>query len=415
MDWLMLVWQKNNSIWLRRKKLSMKNKLAVILGAGFSRPMGLPLANDIKERFDRNQKGKLLNFSSSEWMWVDGKSDIDKHNGSICPESKVYPYILNEVIDKYKVENGIFENYELFYQWVNDISKNKVLKEEIYKKAKSNFISDYPSIKNYIPKYEGDTHPLLFRFKNDSDLSNITNIINYLIADLLRFSQAQFKSSLFEYESFFGYINKFHEVDIFTLNHDLLLENLCKAYGTAYSRGFTKQNSEIHYQDGGTPIAVFKDAFDKPIRIHKLHGSLDFYRFAHFVQREKIHLEPTGEYNYFTTANYREKHFAIRVNPETGETLQDLNSDIIPKFITGTDKTKIIENDIMYSVLFERFEKCITNTENVFISGYSFGDNHINNEFKKRNDLKIINQNPGCEYPFEADNILNIKFLSDLK
>jgi len=38
----------------------MKNNLVVILGAGFSRPVGLPLANEIKERFDRDQKDKLL-------------------------------------------------------------------------------------------------------------------------------------------------------------------------------------------------------------------------------------------------------------------------------------------------------------------------------------------------------------------
>ena len=393
----------------------MPTKLVVILGAGFSRPLGLPLAYDIKERFDRNQKGRLLTFSSSEWMWEDGKSDVDKHNGSIGSDNTVYSYILNEAIKQYKLEKGSFENYELFYQWIQDVSLSNEVKNKVYESAKSELLKDFPFINDFIPEYEGDTSPYLYRLGNDSDLSRLSSIVNYLIADLLGFTEAQFSSKLHEYERFIEYIKSFDEADIFTLNHDLLLENLLDAYGLEYSRGFTKENSEIHYQDEGTPLASFKDAFDKPIRVYKLHGSLDFYRFEHYVQGEKLYLEPTGEYNYFTTTNYREKHFAVRVNPKTGETIQDLNSDIVPKFITGTNKTKIIENDLMYSVLFERYEKSISEVENLFISGYSFGDEHINNELKKRNDLNTVNQNPGCEYPFEADNILNLKFLSDLK
>lgn len=392
----------------------MGNNLVVILGAGFSRPTGLPLANDIRERFDRDQRKKLLLFGSSEWTWVDGKRDVDKHNGSIDPDNTVYSYILNEAIKKYKSEKGSFDNYELFYQWINDISFSQDIKGQIYENAKSELLNDYPFIGEFKPEYEGDTSPYLYSFKNDSSLSKLSGIVNYLIADLLSYSNSQFNTSLHEYGQFFTYIRGFQEVDIFTLNHDLLLENLCKAYGAKYSRGFTKQDSEIHYQDEGTSIAVFKGTFDKPIRIHKLHGSLDFYRFEHYIKGEKPYLEPTGEYNYFTTTNYREKHFAIRVDPETKKTLQDLNSDIIPKFITGTDKTKIIKNDLMYSVLFKRFEKCVAETENILISGYSFGDKHINNELQKREDFEVINQNPGNEYPYVASNISNIKYLSEL-
>lgn len=392
----------------------MGNNLVVILGAGFSRPAGLPLANDIKERFDRNQKGKLLQFGSSEWTWADGKRDVDKHNGSISTESTIYPYILNEAIEQYKLEKGSFDNYELFSQWIHDISSNDVIKSCIYEKSKAKLLNDYPSIRNYKPEYDGDAHPFLYRFTNDSSLSNLTNIINYLIADLLGFNQSQFESSIPEYSQFISYIKKFEDVDIFTLNHDLLLENLFEFSGVKYSRGFTKQKSEIRYQDKDTPISVFRDAFDEPIRIHKLHGSLDFFRFEHYEQRKKLYLEPTGNYNYFSTRNYREKHYAIRVNPETGETLQDLNSDIVPKFITGTDKIKIIKNDLMYDALFKRFEQRLSETPTVLVSGYSFSDEHINQELKKRNDFKIINQNPSLAYPLQANTITNIQGLKDL-
>jgi len=384
------------------------------LGAGFSRPAGLPLAREIQERFDRNQKRKLLQFSSSEWQWIDGKNDSTRNNGQLGFDWLPYSYILNQSVKKYKEIRGEFDTYENFYQWIQDILFDKLIKEEIYKCSKSELLKDYPQMLDYEPEYEGDISPYLYRFQNDSDLSNLRDIVNYLIADLLGFSQLQFQNSISEYTQFIDYIKKFTQVDIFSLNHDLLLENLLEYCGVSYSRGFTQENSEIRYQDENTPIAVFKDFFNTAIRLHKLHGSLDFFRFEHFAQGNKIYLESTGNYNYFTTRNYREKHYAIRVNPETGETIQDLNFDIVPKFITGTDKAKTIKNDLMYSKLFSRFEQCIFEANTVLISGYSFGDKHVNKELKKRSDFEIINQNPSVNYPFEAKQISNIQTLNNL-
>lgn len=390
------------------------NKLVVILGAGFSKPAGLPLAREIQERFDRNQKRKLLQFGSSEWQWIDVKDESTINNGHLGFDWLPYSYILNESINKYKEIHGEFDTYENFYQWTQDILFNKLIKEEIYNKSESELVKDYPHLLDYVPEYEGDISPYLYRFQNDSDLSNLRDIVNYLIADLLGFSRLQFQNSISEYKKFIDYIKEFRQVEIFSLNHDLLLENLFEYFALNYSRGFSKDKSEIRYQDDNTPIAVFKDSFSTAIRLHKLHGSLDFFRFEHFAQGNKIYLESTGNYNYFTTRNYREKHYAIRVNPETGETIQDLNFDIVPKFITGTNKTKVIKNDLMYRELFSRFEQRMSEASKILISGYSFSDKHINQELQKRSDLEIINQNPSVNYPFEAKQISNIQTLNNL-
>lgn len=392
----------------------MGNSLVVILGAGFSRPVGLPLANEIKERFDRDQRKKLLCFGSGEWMWSDGKGEVDLNNGRLNFDWLPYSYLLNELVKTYKDIMGSFINYEHFYQWLNNIATDNAYKEKVYSAAKDSLLEDFPNIAEFEPEYEGEEHPFLFRFKNDTDLSSLLGIVNYLIADQLGFTESQFITALTEYGPFLNYLKNFNSVDIFTLNHDLLLENLLKYFGLEYCRGFTKENSEIRYQDKNTPIEVFKNAFDKPIRLHKLHGSIDYYRFEHYVQGDKPFLEFTGNYNYFTTNDYREKHFAIRVNPETREILQDSNFNIVPKFITGTDKTKIIKNDLMYSVLFERLKNSIASADELFISGYSFADEHINQELENRGNLNIVNQNPGAKYPFENGRILNIESLKEL-
>ena len=407
--------QRRSWGWLRKKEEPMGNSLVVILGAGFSRPVGLPLAHEIKERFDRDQRKKLLCFGSGEWMWADDKGEVDLNNGRLNFDWLPYSYLLNELVKTYKGNMGSFVNYEHFYQWINNKATDKAIKVKVYNAAKDSLLEDFPNIAEFEPEYEGEVHPILFRFKNDTDLSSLLGIVNYLIADLLGFTESQFNTSLTEYGPFLNYLKKFDSVDVFTLNHDLLLENLLKYFGLEYSRGFTKENSEIRYQDEDTPIAVFKNAFDKPIKLHKLHGSIDYYRFENYVQGQKPYLESTGEYNYFTTNNYREKHFAIRVNPKTGEVLQDSNFNIVPKFITGTDKSKIIENDLMYSELFKRFEESMRNTSNVLISGYSFGDEHINSELKKCNDINVLNQNPFVEYPFKSETNRKLDSLGELE
>ena len=184
------------------------NKLVVILGAGFSKPAGLPLAKEIHERFDRDQIRKLLQFGSSEWQWIDKKDDASVNNGQLGFDWLAYSYILNEAIKEYKRNNVTFDNYENFYQWIQDILFDKIIKEQIYNGSKSQLLKDYPYMLDYKPEYEGDLSPYLYRFENDSNLTNLRDIINYLIADLLGFSQSQFHSSIPEYTPFINYLKK---------------------------------------------------------------------------------------------------------------------------------------------------------------------------------------------------------------
>ena len=113
------------------------------------------------------------------------------------------------------------------------------------------------------------------------------------------------------------------------------------------------------------------------------------------------------------TNSYSTKHNAIRINPETKEILQDYNFDIVPKFITGTRKLDTIENDFLFKQLFQNFQKTIDETENLFISGYSFSDEHLNEKLKAK-AFNYINQNPSKDYPFDG-NGKNVKSLNELK
>ena len=385
-----------------------QEKLTVLLGAGFSYLAGLPLANDIRVRFDRIQKGKLLRMSSGEWMWEDDKDDITIHNGRIDFDYLAYSYILDEIVKTYNREVEDFDNYEVFFAFIMNKFNDMDWFRGVYKRAKATLMADKP----YLNESSTAHKPYLDIFDEDPYLEQLAQIINYLISDLLFISDTKIEEAFSRYQAFLDFIVQFDQVDIYTLNHDVLLEGLLQRAGINYSRGFTTTDSEIQYED--QPLEVFKNRFTENIRIHKLHGSLDFFRFEHYEDKGKMFLQSTGEYNYFTTSNYRAKHYATRIDPKSKKVIQDMNFDITPKFITGTNKTDIIDNDIMYSQLLQNFKASVASTEKLLISGYSFGDEHINQELKRRSDLTVLNQNPFVKYPFKAENITNIENLDDL-
>jgi len=376
-------------------------KLTVIIGAGFSAPAGLPLARDINERFNRDQRKMLLQMSSSEWFWKDYKDETFIHNGSIPRDTNYYSYILDELVKKYISENLVFNDYEHFFEYLNTNCTDKKWLENVYAVAKKNFLDDHPHLKTK------EAQEYLFFLEDQPFVSKLIGVINFLISDLLTVAVTP---GIFDsyYIFFTDYLKQFDEVTIFTLNHDLLLERILEYHGIEYSRGFSKNDSPIYYE--GNPLPVFNNDFGNvKVKIYKLHGSLDYFRFNNIDN-----FNYTNKYNYFITSGYREKHFATRVNLETKEVIQDFNADIIPKFITGKNKPAIIKNDTMFSALFEHFETEVATAENLLVSGYSYSDEHINEALEKRNNLSVVNNNRSKDYPFSCSTVRNIKSLGEL-
>ena len=90
----------------------MKNHLIVFLGAGFSANAGMPTANSIAERFNRDLKEKLISASSSEWFWIDDKDDSFINNGKLNYDYIAYSYVFNELVKSYIADRSYFIYYE---------------------------------------------------------------------------------------------------------------------------------------------------------------------------------------------------------------------------------------------------------------------------------------------------------------
>src|SRR5690606_39241022 len=326
----------------------MSKHLTVLLGAGFSANAGMPTAGHISEKFNRDLREKLLAFSSGEWAWTDDKSGTALNNGRLNFDYLAYSYVFNELVKSYVANRGSFIYYEDFYQFIIDSYENTEKVESIFENPKSELLEDHPRLsenvysKNYLYAFE------------KKQFFKINEIINYLIGDILRIIPQPDDELAKIYQNFISYLKGFEEVDIFTLNHDLLLERLLQINKIEFSKGFNLEFSPVQHE--GNPVPFFNNEFNKSIRIHKLHGSLDFFEFAHF-KRDGMIWSPTGESDYFMTTNYYIKHKSVMINPQTKEIIQDYNFDVVPKFITGTNKTQTIKNDKMFSSLFSNLDK----------------------------------------------------------
>lgn len=383
----------------------MNKHLIVILGAGFSANAEMPTSKTITKRFNRDLREKLLKISSSEWTWTDNKSDVEKHNGILNTDYLAYSYVFNELVKSYIKEKGSFIYYEDFYQFIIDNFSSNDWVEDLFNTARESLINDRPYLteNDYSKQY-------LFAFDH-KQFQKVSSILNYLIGDILNTIPKSDKEIIEIYQKFVDYIKQFEIVDIFTLNHDLLLEKVLELNGLTYSKGFNTENSPIAHNNLSVPF--FNNIFNENIRVHKLHGSLDFYQFRHYEDSEGMFLQPTGKYDYYMTTNYLTKHNSVRINPETKEVIQDYNCDIVPKFITGTKKMEIIKYDILYKQLFQNFVEAIEKSDNLLISGYSFSDEHLNSKIKTK-EFSFINQNPRKDYPYKG-NGSNIKYLEELK
>ncbi len=380
-------------------------KTVFLLGAGFSIPADFPSGQKLNERFFNDVENKILRHSSGEWQW-DEHGAIVGHNGRLNSDYLRNSYLLSELVEQFQKENHSVFDYEIFYDWflskwnniefmqecceiVNDRLKGKVIE-------KSSHFFGKVTINQYI---------------------DFDKCYNHLIADLLDRSYKR-DERLHLYEKF-AYLIQRNETDIFTLNHDLLIDYILKKYDIPFSDGFTEVDSCIVGYENN-PLPIFTNEYEEKIRLFKLHGSIDYFLFREANQTYNQY-DLTGNYYFFKTRNYHDKHDAKRIDLATGKVVQDFNFEITPQFLTGKSKLEVINDHLIYAPMFENLKKSLSTAEKVIVIGYSYGDPHINTVLKQAIDgfkFELVNVNPYVEFPFRKDYkrdfVKELKSITDL-
>ena len=326
----------------------MTKQISILLGAGFSMPAGYPSAKELNQRVRETKK-----------------EDLKINSNGIVVNARYYPDLetfssysdkYNELIEAIKYynnqKNGNFD-YEEFYDY---------LEKEIQKDA--DFRRYYES------KYEIK--------HGDFFCNSLTDIYSQILTFYIQPDNSKSHSPYCAFvKCVMENADKGNIMHIHTLNHDRLFEDLFKG---KYSDGFTLENSP-YFVDcliKGFPsidIPYYKEDYTENIRLYKLHGSLDQYRYSEDNVAKATWVKVPSGYDFTEIKDKRGNRCWYNYHPD---------------FLTGkTSKMKDYDKSF-YKTLLSHFETNIEESESIVIIGYSGGDERINEILKKGNGKRSI-------------------------
>lgn len=203
-------------------------------------------------------------------------------------------------------------------------------------------------------------------------------------------------------------VQESNQVDFFTLNFDLLLETiLLSVVGTDE---FTDFHVPRGYLDGAekfnfSPHENIADFGRRNIRLHHLHGSLSSFKRLN-----------DGRVFKLKTEDIRLKDFYKRLN----------TSEYFPSIITGGYKSAKVQMS-PFNYYYNEFKVKMMDPDDIcdelYIIGYSFRDEHINEAIKARLELtrkRGEKQRPLSRFVIvdfkaeEADKIEFVKYVNEV-
>ncbi|MBQ3831657.1 MAG: SIR2 family protein [Bacteroidales bacterium] len=316
--------------------------IAFLLGAGFSVPAGLPTANDLWKMILKHYKLQLeYEFKSSSVM--------EK------PFTDWWLFPFWKTLKSYPNENEI--SYEDFFDRL--LSEKE---EKICTTCLSNFISE--NINNY---WNGGNSQSLKALLFDSWNRELVNNHREIVQSCINTYQNIIRKSLSVvkidgYDNFASIINNLYlcgnHIDIFTLNHDLLVEQLLQTWSIKFDDGYDYNNAKkigkhLFYD-------VKTNMHEKGnVNLYKLHGSIDLYKY-----------KENGNNDY---------RYAKVINGDPFMVSDDTIFEIHPYFLTGITAKLQEYNNKYISHLMSLFETVLAKSQNLIMIGYSGNDGGINN------------------------------------
>jgi len=212
-----------------------------------------------------------------------------------------------------------------------------------------------------------------------------------------------------DYYGIISLLNKEKVFNIFSLNHDIVFEEILDYYRIPYKDGFYERKNNY------SNVANFKvltsneietgnlDVFhekENGINLIKLHGSLDIFA----VEDKNLFLKVYGEANY-VGSNYSEIRKIESRNIEISQRdgLRTTNELYIydklgelqflrRSLLSGAHKFKKKFDQIIPIALLTFFKQQLMKINKLTVVGYSFGDSHINETMKEwlKDKSKII-------------------------
>ena len=318
--------------------------ISFLLGAGFSRAAGLSLRDDV------NKKIKTIN-EQNYFVSIDNMLYKKRNNNKNM--SDYWPLMCNVIHDYVKKCDNLklkFD-YESFYDYLVWCIK---IDEQI------------------IGKYD-----LLRSSEIDNTLFQLSDLYMQLVTWVVLPDNANtyYDYNTSKYEYFKKWIialqNNKNKIFVNTLNHDLLIESIF--YEQNINDGFvlSKTFFQVEIEEGKKSFVPFYDKAvykkkrsSKNINLIKLHGSFDYYKDS---KEHKLLKCPRG-----AAIHWIEKRNS-----------QSVIENYAPQFLVG-NRIKLDEYETpYYKDRHDIFKKILSESKALFVIGYGFGDDGINNDINE--------------------------------
>jgi hypothetical protein len=346
----------------------ISNSTALLLGAGFSIPFGMPSTEKLTELLVTSEESKFVKNTLEDYCTKEEWRKKNPHQ--IDPdlvEAEAYHNIIRFLYEKEQaIESKLVRkiNFEDIYSLLYFLAYPS--QSACYQRYADGFIeyldklSDEKKTKLKISWLEQD---LLNDLKKGDikPYSEAMKMLKCIIAKELEKHDGVDVTLL--KSKFWDHLFKSEKINIFSLNHDRIIERILEQKSKDFQDGFEWKNGFKEFTDN------FPD--NNKINFLKLHGSIDWFYHG----------------------------FHVKKHPNINERA----------FLTGT-QNKYEEYLIdIYSDLKWHYKRLLKDTERLIVIGYSFGDYGVTTEIinwmHKKMDAKLIIIDP------DANTLLKTGFL----
>ena len=363
----------------------MKESISMLLGAGFSAPMGYPIGNQLNERL-KNYRQYSVGISPAGKLYF---LNTEQKDNCIGNPYNVYLKCCIRLVEEYSKRN--YFDYEVFFEF---LAQKEYLSNPIYLDVCKSFTNDTLTIANIA--------------------SNIDAVYNQMVSSLLRDGENRIWydnrpnhiGKIDEYDGFLNLLKEWRQdsvIHVHTLNHDMLFESfnrtdyisgeICDGFeeiGSDYYGNLRTRDNRIYR----VRLERFTGIYNRNIRLYKLHGSLDYVLY-HRKSGDGITLVP----DKYVKTRYGIGYDDLLRDTHTGDAYEQYPFAYHANYLTGTSsKIRKYEDPFLFKPLFESFKWNLQNSELLIIIGYGCKDKGINdiiaNYFK---GSKVYIVDPYCE------------------
>src|SRR5690625_450543 len=264
-----------------------QNIISFLVGSGFSIPAKLPSVPCLNKKISNLKASDLFITTDQNLLIIKKEPD---QNSFIKREVKQF---FEDFIRFYKekvLESGDDFHYEKFYDYYSD----QTSKLEKHSGIDVKLIEFYKSIQSYTLSKEQFELELL------NKIGDFSLYFHQVLRNLLQLKNTDAQADPFrnKYVNFIKFLIKLkdqYQINIHTLNHDLLMEELIlenNELSEHFSDGFDMNRSYLfgskrnesdlqlsHKNDSNyCQLPLFKNIFSGQINLFKLHGSINYYK-----------------------------------------------------------------------------------------------------------------------------------------